>query len=199
MPEMRLKKEVEKRVAEEAKLVKESYATIKEIADSAKEEATSPEEKDYIRQSAKEFYEGEDIPTADLIDIEDYSDWDVASIKDLDVLRIPTTPQEIIVPIDYKERKIVKLYIREPTIKQKFDLISKFYNPTSKDGKQMDFYEFYKNAWILMVVDSAPRIRWKQAKYYNKIFMGILLKRLPNPLDVAMESSGDMPALDKKK
>lgn len=165
-----------------------------------KEEATSSEEKDFIRQSAKEFYEGEDIPAvADLIDIEDYSDWEVASIKDLDILRIPTTPQEIIVPINYKERKMVKLYIREPTIKQKFDLISKFYNPTAKDGKSMDFYEFYKNAWILMVVDSAPRIRWKQAKYYNKIFMGILLKRLPNPLDVAMESSGDMPALDKKK
>ncbi len=163
------------------------------------EEVTSLEEKDVIRQTAKEFYEGEDIPTADLIDLEDYSDWEVASIKDLDVLRIPVTPQEIIVPINYLERKMVKLYIREPTIKQKFDLISKFYNPTAKDGKSMDFYEFYKNAWILMVQNSEPLIKWKQAKYYNKIFMGILLKRLPNPLDVAMESSGDMPALDKKK
>lgn len=121
----------------------------------------------------------------------DYSDWTQATREDLNVLRIKTDPDEVIVPIDPVKKKFITLWIRELPIDEQLKLLEVFFAFDSKTGDaKLKWLAYYRNCYIKMVKKSEPNIPWKEARFFNKKFMKVLMKYLPNPLDLSDSQIG---------
>lgn len=130
----------------------------------------------------------------------DYSNWNLASLKQAEaVFRIVDTPEEVIVPIDFEKKLFIKLYIRELPIDEQLRLLETFMTFDKKTGNaKLQWLPYYRSIYPKMVKKTEPPITWKQARFYNKKFMAILLEHLPNPMEMTGEEISGISEKDQK-
>lgn len=154
-----------------------------------------------LAKAVEEYYSAEDFADPELDEDEppiDFSEWTQARTTDLDVLRIKKQPEEITVPIDYKNKKYVTLWIRAMNIDEQLRLLEQFFVYNKKGDVTMKWLPFYRAAWIKMVKDSKPRLNWQTIKYYGPQFLPVLMKYLPNPFTITGDRVGNVSEKEAK-
>lgn len=147
------------------------------------------EKTEYIEQYVTEETIREDLAEKESQAEIDWEDWTEArggpKSHDLDILRTPETLQEIRIPIDYQKKKFVTFYIRELTTEEQLKMMEEFYQYHQKSGKAtMNFLNFYRSIFRKMVKSTRPKIDWRDARFFNKRFLKILMEYLPSPFDL---------------
>ncbi len=151
---------------------------------------------EYTEDEEDEEDEDQDEEAPEVID---FSNWEKASYEDLAILRVPQEPTKVKVPIDPVKKKYVILAIQELTIEDQLRLMEDFFSVDSKSKSvKFNLLAYYKTTWIKTVKGSDPRITWKQAKYYGKRFLQILMDYLPNPFDLLDEGPAGLTELETK-
>lgn len=129
----------------------------------------------------------------------DFSDWELATTKDLDILKVPLEPERVQVPLDFKTKKYINLYIRELTIDEQLRLLEEFFTFDSKTNEaKFKWLPYYRTLYLKMVKKTEPRIEWKEARFYGKKFLAILFRFLPHPFEIALEGPGGISELEEK-
>lgn len=150
--------------------------------------ANSEDEYDFLE---KEEEEEEEI---------DFSNWKVASLDEAEaILRNKDTLEEEIVPIDFENELVIKLYIKELPVNEQLRLLETFMTFDKKTGDaKLKWLPYYAAVYTKMVKKTEPHITWKQARFYNKIFMRILMKYLPNPMEMTGDDVSGIPEQQRK-
>ena len=149
----------------------------------------SEDEYDYLEKEEKD--EKEEI---------DYSQWKVASLGEAEaILRNTDMLEEHIVPIDHKNELVIKLYVRELPVNEQLRLLETFMTFDKKTGDaKLKWLPYYAEIYTKMVKKTEPPITWKQARFYNKIFMRILMKYLPNPMEMTGDDVSGISDMERK-
>lgn len=119
-----------------------------------------------------------------LDEISEQSGWKPASSADVErLLRTDPTPVEHKVPIDEEGKIFITLWIKELPITEQLDMLELFMTFDKAGNTRLKWKQYYAHAYTRMVVRTEPTIKWREARFFNKKFMNILMEYLPNPFE----------------
>lgn len=122
--------------------------------------------------------------------IDESTGWKKATSDDVKrLLRNVETAIPHKISIDDEGKLFITLWIKELPIHEQLDMFELFM-VFDKTGARLKWRQYYASAYTRMVTKTEPPIKWKDARYYNKKFMKILMEYLPNPFEDEKLSPG---------
>ncbi len=149
-----------------------------------------------------------ELESDDVLDIEDDEEievpdestgWKQASPEDVQRL-LGTSPEAVPhkISIDDEGKIFITLWIRELPITEQLDMLELFMTFDKKGEAKLKWRQYYAHAYTRMVKKTSPSMKWREARFYNKKFMRILMEYLPNPFEEENVSPGHI-SEDQKK
>ena len=118
------------------------------------------------------------------IEVDESKGWKQANSADVErLLNVSPKSVEHKVPIDDEGKIFITLFIRDLPITEQLDMLELFMTFDKKGEAKLKWRQYYAHAYIRMVEKSIPNIKWKQARFYNKKFLKVLMDYLPNPFE----------------
>lgn len=118
------------------------------------------------------------------IEVDESKGWTQASSDDVKrLLGVSLTSDEHKVSIDDEGKIFITLFIKEIPITEQLDMLELFMTFDKKGEAKLKWRQYYAHAYTRMVEKTIPTIKWKQARFYNKKFLKILMEYLPNPFE----------------
>jgi len=110
--------------------------------------------------------------------------WIQATSDDVQrILRNKDTAVEHTIPIDEEGKIFIKMWIKEIPITEQLDLLELFMSFDKKGETKLKWKQYYAHVFSRMVVKTEPSFKWKDARFFNKKFLKILMDYLPNPFE----------------
>lgn len=110
--------------------------------------------------------------------------WTPATSQDVEkYLGTPVTAIEHKVPIDEEAKIFITIWIKELPITEQLDMLELFMTFDKKGEARLKWKKYYAHAFTRMVTKTEPSFRWKEARFFNKKFMKIIMEYLPNPFE----------------
>lgn len=119
-----------------------------------------------------------------LLEISEEAGWKKANSEDVQrLLKNVDTAVEHKISIDEEGKLFITLWIKELPITQQLDMMELFMTFDKKGEAKLKWRQYYAHAYTQMVVKTEPVIKWKEARFFNKKFLKILMDYLPNPFE----------------